>query len=251
MCVLFETRSKSSLCPCQLKNLRTELLTYLIQIFGFAAQTVPLPTKYLSIHPRSNTISTSQYVGDTCQANEKGKWMWSDPSPSMLYSTQSIHKFLMCVLFETRSKSSLCLCQLKNLRTELLTYPIQIFGFAAQTVPHPTKYLSIHPQSNTISTSQYVGDTCQANEKGQGHVRPKSSGEQFFTATINTPSPLPHFLYSARPLSSSSFSNPSAAATSSSPVRKSFIASTSSLLYSRWLRISSLHRRRSRLPLPS
>ena len=47
------------------------------------------------------------------------KWMWSDPSPSMLYSTQSIHKFFMCVLFETRSKSSLCPCQLKNLRTEL------------------------------------------------------------------------------------------------------------------------------------
>lgn len=115
------------------------------------------------------------------------KWMWSDPSPSMLYSTQSIHKFFMCVLFETRSKSSLCPCQLKNLRTELLTYLIQIFGFAAQTVLHPTKYLSIHPRSNTISTSQYVGDTCQANEKGQGHVRPISSGEQFFTMAINTP----------------------------------------------------------------
>ena len=52
------------------------------------------------------------------------KWMWSDPSPSMLYSTQSIHKFFMCVLFETRSKSSLCPWQLKNLRTELLTYLI-------------------------------------------------------------------------------------------------------------------------------
>ena len=127
--------------------------------------------------------------------------MWSDPSPSMLNSTQSIHKFFMCVLFETRSKSSLCPCQLKNLRTELLTYLIQIFGFAAQTIPHPTKYLSIHPRSNTISTSQYVGDTCQVKEKGQGQVRPKSSGEQFFTATINTPPSLPHFFYSARPLS--------------------------------------------------
>ena len=52
------------------------------------------------------------------------KWMWSDPSPFMLNSTQSIHKFFMCVLFETRSKSSLCPCQLKNLRTELLTYLI-------------------------------------------------------------------------------------------------------------------------------
>ena len=107
----------------------------------------------------------------------------------------------MCVLFETRSKSSLCPCQLKNLWTELLTYLIQIFGFAAQTVPHPTKYLSIHQRSNTISTSQYVGDTCQANEKGQGHIHPISSGEQFFTVAINTPPSLPHFFYSARPLS--------------------------------------------------
>ena len=47
------------------------------------------------------------------------KWMWSDPSPSMLNSTHSIHKFFMCVLFETRSKSSLCPCQLKKLRTKL------------------------------------------------------------------------------------------------------------------------------------
>ena len=50
------------------------------------------------------------------------KWMWSDPSPSMLNSTQSVHKFFMCVLFETRSKSSLCPCQLKNLRTKTLNY---------------------------------------------------------------------------------------------------------------------------------
>ena len=71
------------------------------------------------------------------------------------------------------------------------------FSFTAQTVPDPTKDLSIHPRSNTISTSQYVGDTCQAKEKGQGQVRPKSSGEQFFTATINTPSP---FLTSFTPL---------------------------------------------------
>ena len=115
----------------------------------------------------------------------------------MLNSTQAIHKLFMCVLFETRSKSSLCPCQLKNLRTKLLTYLIQIFGFAAQTVPLPTIYLSIHPRSNTISTSQYVGDTCQANEKGQGHVRPISSGEQFFTVAINPPFP---FLTSFTPL---------------------------------------------------
>ena len=128
----------------------------------------------------------------------------------------------------------------------------KIFGFTAQSVPDPTKDLSIHPRSNTISTSQYVGDTCHADEKGQGHVRPKSSGKQFFTATINTPLP---FLTSFTPLdlslSRSSFSNPSAAATPSSPVRKSFTASTSSLSYSRRSRKSSLRRRRSCPPSPS
>ena len=53
------------------------------------------------------------------QVGFSAKWMWSDPSPSMLYSTQSIHKFFMCVQIETRSKSSLCPCQLKKLRTKL------------------------------------------------------------------------------------------------------------------------------------
>ena len=106
-----------------------------------------------------------------------------------------------------------------------------MFGFAAQTIPHPTMHYSIHPRSYTISTTQYVGDTCHVKEKGQGHVRPKSSGEQFFTVAINTPSALPHFFYSARPLSSSSFSNPSAAATSWSPVRKSFTASINTPLF--------------------
>ena len=170
----------------------------------------------------------------------------------MLYSTQSIHKFFMCVLFETHSKSSLCPCQLKNLRTELLTYLIQIFGFAAQTVLHPTKYLSIHPRSNTISTSQYVGDTCHADENGQGHVRPISSGGQFFTVAINTPPSLPHFFYSARSLS------PARSSQTLAPpllhrraVRKSFTASTSSPTYSRRPWKSSLRHRRSRLPPPS
>ena len=135
------------------------------------------------------------------QVGFSAKWMWSDPSPSMLYSTQSIHKFFMRVIFETRSKSSLCPVSWRNCERNFKTNLIQILGFAAQTVPYPTIDFSIHPRSNTISTFQYVGDTCQTNEKGQGHVRPKSSGEQFFTATINTPSSLPHLLYSARPLS--------------------------------------------------
>ena len=134
----------------------------------------------------------------------------------------------------------------ENFKTNL----IQIFGFAAQTVPHPTMHYSIHPRSYTISTTQYVGDTCHANEKGQGHVRPTSSGEQFFTSAINTPSPYSLRFYSARPLSRSSFPKPSAAATSSSPVRKSFAALTSSPPYSRRPRKSSLRRRRSCLPPP-
>ena len=66
---------------------------------------------------------------------------------------------------------------------------IQIFGFTAQTVPHPTMHYYIHPRSYTISSAQYVGDTCREKEKGQGHIRPKSSGEQFFTVSINTPLP--------------------------------------------------------------
>ena len=40
-------------------------------------------------------------------------------SPSMMNSIQSFHKFFMCVLFETRSKSSPCPCQLKYLWTKL------------------------------------------------------------------------------------------------------------------------------------
>ena len=45
------------------------------------------------------------------------KWMWLEPSPSMLNSTQYAHSF-MFLLFETRSKSSQWPCQLKNLRTK-------------------------------------------------------------------------------------------------------------------------------------
>ena len=170
------------------------------------------------------------------------------PFPLYAKLTQSIHKFFMCVLFETRSKSSLCPCQLKNCEHNVKTYLIKIFVFVAQTVPHPMIYLSIHPWSHTISTSRYVGDTCQANEKGQGHVRPNSLGEQFFTVAINTP-PLLYFFFT--PLNLSPARASSTAATSSSPVRKSFTASTSSPSYSRRPWKSSLRRRRSCLPLPS
>jgi len=148
---------------------------------------------------------------------------------------------LHCVLGSWRN------CE-RNFKTNL----IQIFGFAAQTVPHPTMHYSIHPRLYTISTTQYVGDTCRVKEKGQGHVRPKSSGEQFFTVSINTPLPfLTSFTPLDRSLSRSSSSNPSAAATPSSPVTKSFIASTSSPSYSRRPWKSSLRRRHSCLPPPS
>ena len=69
---------------------------------------------YMSLCPLQHSLIA---ISSSCFFS--AKWMWSDPSPSMLYSTQSIHKFFMCVLFETRSKSSLCPCQLKNLRTKL------------------------------------------------------------------------------------------------------------------------------------
>ena len=69
---------------------------------------------YMSLCPLQHSL-----IAISSQVVFFAKWMWSDPSPSMLYSTQSIHKFFMCVLFETRSKSSLCPCQLKKLRTKL------------------------------------------------------------------------------------------------------------------------------------
>ena len=47
------------------------------------------------------------------------------------------------------------------------------------TVPHPMMHYFIHPRTYTISTTQYMGDTCRVKEKGQGHVRPKSSGDSF------------------------------------------------------------------------
>ena len=83
---------------------------------------------------------------------------------------------LHCVLVSWRN------CE-RNFKTNL----IQIFGFAAQIVLHPTMHYFTHPRSYTISTTKYVGDTCREKENGQGHARPKSSSEQFFTASINTP----------------------------------------------------------------
>ena len=59
-----------------------------------------------------------------------------------------------------------------------------------------------------------MGDTCRTNEKGQGHIRPFSSGERFFTSTINTPHP-PQTVFTPLDLTPSlELSKPSAAATS-------------------------------------
>ena len=122
--------------------------------------------------------------------------------PPLCYTQPNLFTNSSCAFYLKFIQNLHCvLVSWRNCERIFKTYLIKIFGFAAQTVLHPTIYLSTHPRSNTISTSHYVGDTCHANEKGQGHVRPKSSGEQFFTMAINTPSPLPHFLYSARTLS--------------------------------------------------
>ena len=59
-----------------------------------------------------------------------------------------------------------------------------------------------------------MGDTCRTDEKCQGHVRPFSLDDQFFTVAINTPS-LPHFTFTPLDLTPLlELSNPSAAATS-------------------------------------
>ena len=178
--------------------------------------------------------------------------MWSDPSP-LCYTQPNLFTNSSCAFYLKLVQNLHCvLVSWRNCERNFKTNLIQIFGFAAQTVPHPMMHYSIHPRSYTISTTQYVGDTCRVKEKGQGHVRPKSSGEQFFTVSINTPLPfLTSFTPLDRSLSRSSSSNPSAAATPSSPVRKSFAASTLSPSYSRRPRKSSLRRRRSCLPPPS
>ena len=74
---------------------------------------------YISLCPLQHSLIANSSSWFFCYVNVIG------PFPSMLYSTQTIHKFFMCILFETRSKSSLCPCQLKNLRTERqnLSYP--------------------------------------------------------------------------------------------------------------------------------
>ena len=155
----------------------------------------------------------------------------------------------MCVLFETRSKSSLCPCQLKNLRTELLTYPNFRLCRSNRSASH-----DILIYSPTISHDRHLsvrGWHISNEWEGSGARSSNFFGRTVFHRGYKYPSPSSLLFYSARAHASSSFSNPSAAATSSSPVRKSFTASTSSPSYSRRLRISSLRHHHSCLPLPS
>ena len=127
--------------------------------------------------------------------------MWSDPSP-LCYTQSNLFTNSSCAFYLKLVQNLHCvLVSWRNCEQNVKTNLIQIFGFAAQTVPHPMMHYFTHPRSYTISTTKYVGDSCREKENGQGHVRPKSSGEHFFTATINTPSSLPHFIYSARSLS--------------------------------------------------
>ena len=76
-------------------------------------------------------------------------------------------------------------------------------------------------------------------------------GRVVFHLGYKYPSPSSLRFYSARPHPRSSSQTLAPLLLPSSPVRKSFTASTSSLSYSRRPRKSSLRRRRSCLPLPS
>ena len=173
--------------------------------------------------------------------------------PPLCYTQPNLFTNSSCAFYLKLVQSLHCvLVSWRNCERNFKTNLIQIFGFTAQTVPHPTMHYYNHPRSYTISSAQYVGDTCRVKKKGQGHVRPKIFGRTVFTVAINTPLPfLTSFTPLGRCLSLELSSNPSAAATPSSPVRKSFAASTSSPSYSRRPQKSSLRRRRSCLPLPS
>ena len=110
--------------------------------------------------------------------------------------------------------------------------------------------LFTHDRTRSQLHSTWVAHVAR-RRKGRGTFIPNLRANSFHRV-YKYPSPLPHFIYSTRSLlSHSSSSNPSTAATPSSPVRKSFAASTSSPSYSRRPRKSSLCRCRSCLPLPS
>ena len=179
--------------------------------------------------------------------------MWSDPFP--LYAKlnpvcwQILHVHSIWNSFKVFTVSlaaeEIANETLKQILSKFSVLPLKLFHIPRCSI------LFTHDHTRSQLHSTWVTHVAW-RRKGRGMFVPKSSGEQFFTETINTPLPfLTSFTSLDRSLSRSSSSNPSAAATPSSPVRKSFAASTSSPSYSRRPRKSSLRRRHSCLPLPS
>ena len=112
--------------PTKIENLQFEFffifeIPQLFNFFNFAESSL-FPSlffiDYIYIYIFEFSVLYNIQLLLILQVDFSAKWMWSDPSPSMLNSTQSVHKFFMCVLFETRSKFSPCPCLLKNLRTK-------------------------------------------------------------------------------------------------------------------------------------
>ena len=176
--------------------------------------------------------------------------MWSDPSP-LCYTQSNCSQILHVrsiwnsfkIFTVSLSAEEIANGTLKPILSKFSALPLKPFRIPRYTYP------LTHDLTRSPPLSTWVTHVARMRR-----VRGTFSnflGRMVFHLSYKYPSPLPHFFYSARPLSSSSFSNPSAAATSSSQVRKSFTASTSSPPYSRRPQISSLRRRRSCLPPPS
>ena len=173
--------------------------------------------------------------------------MWSDPFPlyaklnpdcsqilhmrSTLKTVQTLHYVL--------DSWRICKRNFKIFNLNFWRLPLKPFWFP---------WLD-NPRSSTISTTQYMGDTCRMDSKGQGHTGPKSSDQLVFTAAINTPSLPPAQVTPHSHLSRAPDLAPPL--TSSSPEWKSFAASTSPSAYSHQPRKSSLCCCCSCLPLPS
>ena len=127
--------------------------------------------------------------------------------PPLCYTQPNLFTNSSCAFYLKLVQSLHCvLVSWRNCERNFKTNLIQIFGFTAQTVPHPTMHYFIHPRSYTISSAQYVGDTCRVKKKGQGHVRPKIFGRTVFTVAINTP--LPSLLHLLRSVAVSRSSSP-------------------------------------------
>ena len=175
--------------------------------------------------------------------------MWSEPLP--LYAklnpvcSQILHMHSIWNPFKIFTMS----LSAEEFANETLKYSISIFG-GCRSNRFRFPWLD-NPRSPTISTSQYVGDTCHVESKGQGYICPKSSDCLVFTPAINTPLPLPSHFNSARTHLPHSSSDLAPLLTSSPSERKSFTALTSSLSYSHRPRKSALYRCCSCLPPPS